>query len=94
MTDTPNLGLPFIEGSQAQKHVTHNEALRILDAAIQISVLDLTRTAPPSNVITARRSEESICISTNFKASPKALNWSPGCIVDISKYRASRRWLR
>jgi hypothetical protein len=48
MTDTPNLGLPFIEGSQAQKHVTHNEALRILDAAIQVAVLDLNRTAPPS----------------------------------------------
>jgi Protein of unknown function (DUF2793) len=49
MTDTPNLALPFIEGSQAQKHVTHNEALRILDAAIQIAVLDLTRTSPPSS---------------------------------------------
>ena len=49
MTDTANLGLPFIEGSQAQKHVTHNEALRILDAAIQIAVLDLTRTSPPSS---------------------------------------------
>src|SRR4051812_725277 len=47
MTDTPNLGLPFIEGSQAQKHVTHNEALRMLDAAIQIAVADLTRTSPP-----------------------------------------------
>ena len=47
MTDTPNLHLPFIEGSQAQKHVTHNEALRILDAAIQIAVADLTRTSPP-----------------------------------------------
>src|SRR3954468_10962227 len=47
MTDTPNLGLPFIEASQAQKHVTHNEALRILDAAIQIAVADLTRTSPP-----------------------------------------------
>lgn len=47
MTDTPNLGLPFIDGSQAQKHVTHNEALRILDAAIQIGVLDLTLTTPP-----------------------------------------------
>lgn len=49
MTDTPNLGLPYIDGSQAQKHVTHNEALRILDAAIQIGVLDLTLTAPPSS---------------------------------------------
>ncbi len=47
MTDTPNLGLPYIDGSQAQKHVTHNEALRILDAAIQIGVLDLTLTTPP-----------------------------------------------
>ncbi|EAQ35652.1 hypothetical protein NB311A_12549 [Nitrobacter sp. Nb-311A] len=49
MTDTPNLGLPYIDGSQAQKHVTHNEALRILDAAVQIGVLDLTLTAPPSS---------------------------------------------
>ena len=44
MTDTANLGLPFIEGNQAQKHVTHNEALLILDAAIQIAVLDFSRT--------------------------------------------------
>jgi hypothetical protein len=47
MTDTANLALPFIDGSQAQKHVTHNEALRILDAAIQIGVLDMTLTSPP-----------------------------------------------
>ncbi|WOK19958.1 DUF2793 domain-containing protein [Rhodopseudomonas sp. BAL398] len=47
MTDTANLGLPLIEASQAQKHVTHNEALRILDAAIQIAVADRDRTAPP-----------------------------------------------
>ncbi len=47
MTDTIHLGMPFIEGSQAQKHVTHNEALRILDAAVQIGVLDTDQTAPP-----------------------------------------------
>jgi hypothetical protein len=49
MTDTTHLGLPFIEGSQAQKHVTHNEALRILDSVVQIGVLDIDRTAPPSS---------------------------------------------
>lgn len=49
MTATPNLALPFIEAAQAQKHVTHNEALRILDAAIQIAVADRTRTTPPAN---------------------------------------------
>lgn len=47
MTNTTHLGMPFIEGSQAQKHVTHNEALRILDAVIQIGVLDRDRTSPP-----------------------------------------------
>jgi hypothetical protein len=47
MTDTTHLGLPFIDGSQAQKHVTHNEALRILDAAIQIGVEDTTLATPP-----------------------------------------------
>lgn len=47
MTDTIHLGMPFIEGSQAQKHVTHNEALRILDAVIQIGVRDSDRTEPP-----------------------------------------------
>ena len=47
MSQTTNLGLPFIEGGQAQKHVTHNEALRILDAVIHIAVQDVMRTAPP-----------------------------------------------
>lgn len=55
MTSTDHLQLPFIEGSQAQKHVTHNEALRILDAAIQIAVLDLTRTTPPASPAAGER---------------------------------------
>jgi len=49
MASSPNLVLPFIEAAQAQKHVTHNEALRVLDAAVQLSVLDRDLTAPPSN---------------------------------------------
>jgi hypothetical protein len=49
MTTTQYLGLPFIEGSQAQKHVTHNEALRILDAVVQIAVRDADRIAPPAS---------------------------------------------
>lgn len=55
MTGTDHLGLPFIEGGQAQKHVTHNEALRILDAAIQIAVLDRTRTTPPASPVAGQR---------------------------------------
>lgn len=42
------LGLPYILPSQAQKHVTHNEALRLLDVLVQLSVLDRTLTVPPA----------------------------------------------
>jgi len=47
MTDTANLRLPCIEGSQAQKHVTHNEALRMLDALVHLTIVDRDLTAPP-----------------------------------------------
>lgn len=35
---TPKLDLPYIAPSQAQKHITHNEAIRALDALVQLSV--------------------------------------------------------
>ncbi|MDJ0612789.1 MAG: DUF2793 domain-containing protein [Rhizobiaceae bacterium] len=38
MEITPKNRLPYIMPQQAQKHVTHNEAIRMLDALIQISV--------------------------------------------------------
>jgi Protein of unknown function (DUF2793) len=47
LDDTPNLKLPYIAAAQAQKHVTHNEAIRALDAIVQIGVLDRDLTAPP-----------------------------------------------
>lgn len=55
MTSTTNLELPFIEGGQAQKHVTHNEALRRLDVVIQIAVQAAWLTTPPSVPATGDR---------------------------------------
>ncbi len=49
MTTTPNLQLPYLIAAQAQKHVTHNEALRALDAIVHLSVLDRDLTAPPAS---------------------------------------------
>jgi hypothetical protein len=49
MTDTPRLALPVIEAAQAQKHVTHNEALVLLDALTQLTVESRTLTAPPGS---------------------------------------------
>ena len=49
MTDTPNLVLPYIAASQAQKHVTHNEAIRLLDGMVQLSVLSRIVATPPGS---------------------------------------------
>jgi hypothetical protein len=46
---TTNLLLPFIQAAQAQKHITHNEALRLLDGLTQISVLDRDLATPPGS---------------------------------------------
>ena len=48
MSDTPLLGLPLLAAAQAQKHVTHNEALLELDAVIQLSVVTRGLAAPPA----------------------------------------------
>jgi hypothetical protein len=45
---TTHLLLPYILAAQAQKHVTHNEALRILDGLVQLSVLERDLTTPPA----------------------------------------------
>ena len=46
---TTLLLLPYILAAQSQKHVTHNDALRILDGLVQLSVLDRDLTAPPGS---------------------------------------------
>lgn len=46
---TPNLGLPYIAQGQAQKEVTHNDALNLLDAVVQLAVLDRDLAAPPGS---------------------------------------------
>jgi hypothetical protein len=49
MTDTPNLALPLMAAHQAQKHVTHNEALMILDMLAQLAVQSAALGLPPSS---------------------------------------------
>lgn len=48
MPQSHHLGLPFLEAGQAQKHVTHNEALRVLDALVQLSVSAVSAAPPES----------------------------------------------
>ena len=49
MDFTDNLELPYIMPSQAQKHVTHNEAIGILDALVQLAVVTRGLALPPAS---------------------------------------------
>jgi hypothetical protein len=44
---SPVLGMPYLLPSQAQKHVTVNEALRALDALVQLVAISRTIATPP-----------------------------------------------
>lgn len=43
-----HLKLPYLAAAQAQKHVTHNEALRRLDGLVQLAVIDSSLADPPA----------------------------------------------
>lgn len=46
--NSTNLQLPYLAAAQAQKHVTVNEALRLLDAAVQLTVQSAALSDPPA----------------------------------------------
>jgi len=48
MVQTPRLGLALLAAAQAQKHVTHNDALASLDGLVQASVLASDVATPPA----------------------------------------------
>lgn len=43
---TPNIGMPYLMPAQAQKHVTHNEALQRLDTVTQLVLVALLSEPP------------------------------------------------
>ena len=49
MVDSIHMALPLMAADQAQKHVTHNEALLVVDMMTNLSVLNKTLTAPPGS---------------------------------------------
>lgn len=56
MTQTSHhLGLPYLLPSQAQKHVTHNEAIAMLDALVHLAVNSRTVADPPATPLEGMR---------------------------------------
>ena len=48
---TPRFALPLLSAGQAQKEVTHNEALMLTDLAVQPVVQSATLSVPPSSPV-------------------------------------------
>ncbi|MBV1702654.1 MAG: DUF2793 domain-containing protein [Hyphomicrobiales bacterium] len=55
MSQTDHLGLPFIDAAQAQKHITHNDGLNLLDILVHLSVAERGVTAPPPGPVEGLR---------------------------------------
>lgn len=51
MSNTANLELPLVAAAQAQKHVTVNEALSLLDGLCQMTFESVSEISPPANVM-------------------------------------------
>ena len=47
--ESAKLRIPYIAAAQAQKHVTHNEAMTLLDTLVQLSVKDKDLATPPGS---------------------------------------------
>lgn len=78
---SPNLKLPYLAPAQAQKHVTHNEALRQLDAIVQLSVSGIMDTLPadPENgqrVIFSTNPQEGFTDKPNYLAAFQDGAWA------------------
>jgi hypothetical protein len=49
--ESPILSLPLIQPAQAQKHVTHNEAIELLDLIVQLVLIAVDQMAPPDTPV-------------------------------------------
>ncbi|TAA50111.1 DUF2793 domain-containing protein [Shinella sp. JR1-6] len=49
MDASENLNLPYIIPAQAQKHVTHNEAIKTIDALLHLAVKSRSLASPPAS---------------------------------------------
>ena len=55
MSNSPLLSLPYLASAQAQKHVTHNEALSLIDGLLHLSVISRILATPPAVIVDGDR---------------------------------------
>lgn len=55
MSNSPLLQMPYLAASQAQKHVTHNEAVSLLDGLVHLAVISRVVATPPASPTDGQR---------------------------------------
>lgn len=80
MTDTTSrLALPLLDAGQAQKEVTHNEALARLDLAVQAVVLAIGLATPPAMPVEGQAWIVGDAPTGDWAAQPRAIaGWTGG----------------
>lgn len=93
-TQTPNLDLPYIMPGQAQKHVTHNEAIRQLDAVVHLSVAAMNVSDPPMDPAEGARYGVSSNPSGLWAANPNAIAvWQDGAWAFLTPQDGWTLWV-
>ncbi len=94
MDRTPNLDLPYILPSQAQKHVTHNEAIRALDAVTQLAVLSRSFNTAPTAPLDGDRYIVAVSATGSWAGhETKVAAWQDGAWAFYSAKPGWRSWI-
>jgi hypothetical protein len=91
---TPVLALPLILAAQAQKHVTHNEALQRLDVLVQPVLAGLGSTVPPAEPAAGETHALGTGATGAWEGHDGELaGWAPGGWVFAAPRPGWRAWL-
>lgn len=91
---SPILSLPLLQAAQAQKHVTHNEALMRLDLLVQMTVADRTLAAPPVGPVSGQRHIVAAAPTGAWAGqADKIAHWLDGAWQFITPYSGWRAWV-
>lgn len=91
---SPILALPLLQAAQAQKHITHNEALMQLDVVVQLAVASRTLGVPPvSPTAPARYIVAAAATGAWAGQSGKIALWQDGAWQFFAPLAGWRAWI-
>ncbi|PLW76793.1 DUF2793 domain-containing protein [Cohaesibacter celericrescens] len=93
-TETSNLALPYIASDQAQKHVTHNEALLMLDALLHLSVVSMALDVAPASPDDGARYIVGVGASGDWVGKDNQIaSWQGGAWIFYQPQNGWRAWI-